>query len=609
MSVRRPRRYVRPVAVFFAVLAAIGGLAAQQTPPPQQNPPIFKGGTIVVPLTVTVTDKNGAPVRDLKASDFTVLENKKTREIVNFFPQELAAEPGTVTVGDVTPSRVKTPGIKPQTRRTFLIVLAYGRIEHPTNALEGAIDLVRNRLLPQDVVAVMGFHRTTAFTTDHLRIADLLERYRKEHEKIVGEINNYRFMSHGGPGQGTGGAPIPDKFLKMVDDVFLGPSPVKAAPGSAPFLRNTTDLLLGMDRVVPVVEKPGQYSETFGSINKELGDMGENLVDEVLLSTKLKLYAGVEYLRPFEGEKHMIFFSGHEGGGIRAGSSYRPTGRGGTTLRAPVGRYETAMNAASGANPNGVSRDLDEAEVLAARASDARVVVDLIQTSGTSLRGDSGDPTGRMVTELTGGYYTSTEVASKAIGKIDSFTRFSYLLGYTPSNPDLDGTFRDVQVIVNRSDLVVRFRHGYYAAPEPPPLELAAMVKKARLETALAYDQQATDIPIKAVVTMLPRMGIQYQVRIEVTIDVTPLALVAKDGVRTGQLEVQVYCGDSKQNLIGDEGEHLDLNAPETTYQEWLQTGLRRTIRVPVSDQPKYVKVVVYDYGSDRVGSAMVTVK
>jgi hypothetical protein len=145
--------------------------------------------------------------------------------------------------------------------------------------------------------------------------------------------------------------------------------------------------------------------------------------------------------------------------------------------------------------------------------------------------------------------------------------------------------------------------------PEPPPLELEAMVKQARIESAMAYDQQATDIPVRATVTMLPRMGIQAQVRVELTIDVTPLALALKDGVRTGQLELRVYCGDAKQNVVGDEGEHVDLDVPEATYQQWLQAGLRRTIRVPVSDAPKYVKIVVYDYGSDRVGSAMVTVK
>jgi VWFA-related protein len=574
---------------------------------------VFRASTIVVPLTVTVVDQRGTPVKDLTAADFTVTENRKVREIVNFFPQELAA--GPVPPGDVAPARVKEAGVKPQTQRTLLIVLGYGRIEHPTNALEGAIDLV-NRLLPQDAVAVMAFHRTTVFTRDHQRIAQVLERYRKAHEDIVGEIDNYRFMArapvYGGLAP-PGNAPIPDKFLKRIDEIFLGPLPAGGPTPESSFIRNTADLLLGMDRVVPVIEKPGQHQETFGSITKILGDSGESVTDEVLLNTKLKLYAGVEYLRGFDGEKQMVFFSGLGGAGTLGGSAYRPDGRGGTVMHAGnsdsrVGARIESANIANGVSNGGMARDADEAAVIAQRASDARVVVNQIATNGTGPR-ISGDPAGREVAELTGGYYTSLEMATKAVAKIDELTRFSYLLGYTPSNPVLDGTFRDVQVTVNRPGVTVRFRHGYFAAPSPPPLELETLMKKARVEAALAYDQQAKDIPLTVTVSQLPRMGLQSETRVEIVIDAGPLALSLKDGVRTGQLEVQVYCGDAKQVVVGDAGQHYDLSIPEATYQQWLQTGIRRTIRVPTDAPAKFVKVVVYDYGSDRIGSAMTTIK
>ena len=62
-------------------LMLLAGLAAfaqapaptqqQQQQAPQQ-PPVFRGGTTVVPLTVTVVDATGQPVKDLTPSDFTV---------------------------------------------------------------------------------------------------------------------------------------------------------------------------------------------------------------------------------------------------------------------------------------------------------------------------------------------------------------------------------------------------------------------------------------------------------------------------------------------------------------------------------------------------------
>ena len=612
----------------LVVLLSLASLTVSAQVLPQQKPPVFRSGIDVVPLTVTVVDQKGAPVKDLTAADFTVVENKRVREIHAFFPQEFMA--GPVPKGDITPVRVREPGIKPQTQRTFLIVLGYGRIQHPTNALDGAIDLV-NRLLPQDAVAVMGFHRTTVFTRDHQRIVQVLERYKKEHEAIVGEINNFIYMSHApafnpqslasavnatakaGTSKPPGGAPIPGKFLKRIDAIFLGPSSAdKAAPAST-FIRNTSDLLLAMDRVVPVVENPGQHSDTFGGISKVLRDTGEEMTTEVLRNTKLKLYAGVELLRGFEGDKQIVLLSGLSGAGTLGGSQYRADGKGGTNMHATntdskVGSRIEIANMANGVSNEGAARDADEAVVLAQRASDARVVVNLIATNGTGPR-SSGDPAGREVANLTGGYYTSLEMASKAVGKIDELTRFSYLLGYEPSNPAMDGRFREVEVKVNRPGVTVRYRHGYFAAPDPPPLEMEALTKRARVEAALAYEQEAQDIPLKVTVSSLPRMGTQAQTRVEILIEAAPVAMDLKDGIRTGQLEVQVYLGDAKQEVIGDGAEHFDLSANEATYQQWLQFGIRRVVRVPTTDPPKYVKVVVYDYGSDRVGSAMVTIK
>jgi hypothetical protein len=200
-------------------------------------------------------------------------------------------------------------------------------------------------------------------------------------------------------------------------------------------------------------------------------------------------------------------------------------------------------------------------------------------------------------------------MAVKAVTKIDEGTRFSYLLGYEPSSPTLDGTYRDVEVKVNRPDVTVLFRHGYYAAAEPEPLELKEFIVKSRVETALAYDNNAKDIPLKVSASLLPRMGVSAQVRVDVTIDANSLALTLKDGHFTGQLEVQAYVGDAKQNAIGALGDRIDLDATEVTHAQWLVSGIRRTLRVPYADTPKYVKVIVYDYGSDRAGSFMLTLK
>ena len=579
----------------FVALGVSALLLAQATPP-QQSPPVFRSTTTVVPITVTVLDAKGLPVTDLKASEFTVLENKQSREIVNFFPQAFA--PGPVQpVSPSTVARGRLDGVVPQTRRTFLVVLGYGRIQWPTNALDGAIDLVRNRLMPQDAVAVMGFHRTTNFTTDHEAVAKILERYKKDHEKIVLDINEYLVMarapeikaargSKAGDSAPPGNAPIPDKFLKRIDAVFLGSTPETgpAAAASPISIRYTAELLLRMTKAFPITLRPGPgvgvpgqkgadpYPQTLAEIQQIAKQDGEDLSDTVMQSTRLKLFSGVEYLRYMDGEKHMVFLANE-----------------------------------------GPAESADDAAVVAKRATDARVVVDMVATNGTSsprsIAENSGARSGRDIAELTGGSYTSLDMATKAVAKIDQASRFSYLLGYTPSNPNLDGNYRDVEVKVSRPGVTVRYSHGYFAAAEPEPLVLKELIAKSRMELALSYDSQAKDIKLGLTATMLPRMGVQNEVRAEINIDVTHLGLELIDGVRSGRLEIVVFCGDAKETVIGDVGQRLEFKANEETYAEWLKTGIRRVVRVPMAGVPKFVKVVVYDYGSERAGSFMVTIK
>jgi len=574
------------LAGLASILVSSVILAAQGSAP--QQTPVFRSTTTVVPITVTVLDKNGLPVTDLKASEFTVYENKQSREIVNFFPQAFA--PGPVQPVSSSLARGRFDGVVPQTHRTFLVTLGYGCIQHPTNALDGAIDLVRNRLMPQDAVAVMAFHRATNFTTNHEAVAEVLERYKKDHEKLVQEINWYLEMSRPPAGDGRrfrgmpggilclpsgpgGGAPIPDKFLARIDAIFLGTNPATGpAAAAAPIsIRNTAELLLRMTKPFPVTLRPGPgvgdpYPQTYAEVQKQAQENGYELTDAVMLSTRLKLFGGVEYLRYMDGEKHMLFLA------------------------------------------SSLAASADDAQVVAKRATDARVVVDLVATNGTN-RGGGGSRSGRDVVEATGGYYTSLEMATKAVAKIDQASRFSYLLGYTPSNPNLDGKYRDVEVKVSRPGVTVRYSHGYFAAAEPEPLVLKDLIAKSRVEFALSYDSEATDIKLGLNASLLPRIGIQSEVRAEINIDATHLGMELVDGVRTGRLEIVVFCGDEKQALIGDFGERLDLKANEETYAEWLKTGIRRVVRVPMAGVPKFVKVVVYDYGSERAGSVMVTIK
>jgi len=182
----------------FVVLtvAAMGmvAMAAQQaaspsipqTPPAssqQQLPPTFRTGVVIVPVDVRVLDRNGKPVTDLTQADFTVLEDGAPQEIRHFSARGLAPAP----VPPEAKPAVRTASSSPtqtQSSRIFLIVLGRGRLQYPSKGVDAVIHFVRNRLLPQDQVAVMAFNRASEFTTNRAATLQVLERFKSRHEDI-----------------------------------------------------------------------------------------------------------------------------------------------------------------------------------------------------------------------------------------------------------------------------------------------------------------------------------------------------------------------------------------------------------------------------------------
>ena len=144
-----------------------------QTP---QNPPVFRAGTTLVPVDVRVLDRKGLPITDLKAEDFTILENGVPQEIRQFSSQALTPNPAAELQLPRRNETMAAASLTPQNRRLFLIVLGRGRLVEVSKTMEALLNLVRKQLLPQDQVALMAWNRATDFTADHEKVARVIER-------------------------------------------------------------------------------------------------------------------------------------------------------------------------------------------------------------------------------------------------------------------------------------------------------------------------------------------------------------------------------------------------------------------------------------------------
>ena len=597
------------LAIGLAAITQAGAFA--QTAPPQ-NQPTFRAVTSLVPIDVRVLDRNGRPIPDLVASDFTIFEDGAAQKLGHFSIVTLATSPPPA---DAPPLRRGLPAdpapLLPQTRRLFLITLGRGRLQHPSMGVDAAIKFVRERLLPQDEVAVTAYNRASDFTTNRDQILQILERFKASHELIEARLRQH----YSGPAAIYGSPELPQGPQADIDAIFkaagaaaaareLPPGRVTDAARLAEDTRRTTDALQRAEILRERAAGAAATGQPLSEFDKR------ELADAELLSISLeeyvqsdrqtmqdlgRLYAGIDYLRHIDGEKHLVFV----------------TERGFLLPR------------------------LEDDLSLAAVANNARVAIDIVQTGGVvptmkSAFNNPGFPPGmpivditkgepfqgvynqrfavssmRHISELTGGQASLYEFADKAFDRIATSTSAGYLLGYYPTNPSIDGRDRRIRVKVNRPGATVLYRHGYFSEPPRAPVDRRRSLTYNRIASAVNYPQNIGDLPLTLKTSEIKGSGKTPDFVVDLTIDITRIGLTVADGRHKGGLDIALFCQNADGDGIGDLWQKMDLNLSEQTYQRMLRDGLTYSGRVTVTGLVKHVKVVVYDYASDRIGTVM----
>ena len=216
----------------------------------------------------------------------------------------------------------------------------------------------------------------------------------------------------------------------------------------------------------------------------------------------------------------------------------------------------------------------------------------------------------KQTAERTGGQSSMYGDTGTVLRRIDDVTRTHYLLAYYPSNGNWDGRVRTIIVKVNRPDATVLFRHGYSATPEIEAFDRRRVVADSRIEAAGHQSNDIRDIDVTVIPSFTTSAtGRGGEVVVPISIDPSRLAWgTAEDGRHTAHLQVAVYCGNSAK-ILAQTRRQWNLALTDATYERAFRERFAREIRVPVTAKPQYVKVIVYDYDADRVGSTLAKVK
>lgn len=604
---------MKRVAIIVFALAGVLVIRSMSGPSPaqgrqtaQQGSDAIKVRVRLIPVDVVATDGSGRPVANLKQDDFQILENGREQEIRHFSVEKLAA----AVPDPANPPRLRsvpTLELAPQSARTFLILLGRGRHQTYFKCIDNLIGFVKEDLLPQDRLAVFAYNRATDFTTDHNKIVRLLERYKRASEKLESLLDN----QFSGLAAIYGSKQIPEAIQSEIDRIFTGEEslssrrvPQQPIPDKA-----------GWDAQGRAVAGEANRSEDASKIsafdNVELITGGLSFDQFASASAMTQqdtrnILTCIEYLRYMEGEKHLVFF----------------TEKG---LFFPRGDIKYDIGIASVAN-------------------DARVAVDIFQTGGvppvpiqfrpqpprieigpgggvTMVRPDpppfseSNPPAEtravqsiRTVAEFTGGRVAIFTDVGQAFSGLNETTRVQYLLGYYPKDENWDGKFRQIRVTVRRPGIKLSYRHGYFARDTVRPYDPEELLAYSRISAAAGYESDIADVPIKITTSAAVDFSGRRQTKVDVVVDAKAVAFKSIKDRQVARLRIAVFAFDGNDNLMNEEWKIMDLQLLPETHRAFLDSGIPYTLLLDSSNQKQLIKVVVFDPGSDKLGSKTVRV-
>ena len=423
-----------------AALSLCLACPAQDTPlqqAPDKTYTLKVDSNIVLTNVIVRDKKTGAVVKDLKASDFTVLENNKPQKIASFDYQNvndaaILAEKNTVSgqsdtkkIADLLNNDMAANpnDLRDHRLMVFFFDLSSMQPEDIERAVESAKNFLDKQMQPADLVALVSL--STGLTMDQDFTADKVAL-----RKGLGKYDGT---------EGTG---------------FTAGGTTGTTEGTA-------------DDASSFVADDSEYAS---------------------LNTDRELYAIQQIAKSLErvdSRKSMLYFSG---GLTRQGIENQASMRAATNaaVKANMAIYSIDTRGLQALSPLG---DASTGSLRGKSAYNGAAMQS--QLSGNF---SSQETLGTLASDTGGKLFTDSNDFAPAFQQVQHDTEAYYILGFRSTNPARDGSFRHLTVKLNRSDAKLEYRPGYYAPADFQHSKTED--REAQLSDQLRSDSPATDVTI-----------------------------------------------------------------------------------------------------------------
>lgn len=531
---------MRYVALFLIAIMFGSVVFAQQQQKPSEDE-VVRVKSNLVNIDVMVKDKKGKYVSDLKAEDFTVVENGVAQKI-EFFDAPLSKNETKRQTSAAAPDVATTtpPTAAPQNYVALVLDSQTTDITNLKQVREGMTKYISEQITDNDVVALLS-------VTNSLQ---MLQPFTQDKGKLIAALENtgvnstsksfeQQDLKEGIASQRqilTEGAPNGD--IKL--DSPAGARLMVAQTVLAQFIKLRTALSLQQSR--PVLAALAAICEGLRSIpgKKTLVLFSQGFVTPAVLDWQVQ--STIDIANRANVAIYIIDSAGLRGGGTTSGSLVPST---------PLA---------------GVSGIVNQEQRI--RAVGGETVFDNARQEGQTREYDI---LYRMSGDTGGKFLKGNNDIGQGLERINEEIHARYTIAYRSTNQNFDGTFRKVKIEVRRPDAQVVSRSGYYAIPPEEIVLLSPADKK--LLSGFAAAQAKPELPVYVALSQFRSREGLYTVPLALELPPSAVKFERKGDKRLMQLEVLgvLKAADKTLSRLGG---NFDVNLSDTDYQTIVNNNI-----------------------------------
>ena len=427
-------RLLKALCIALTVAVLFSTVAAQQAPQ-QETGTVIRSRSELVLANVVARDKSGNIVRDLSTANFTILEDNKPQKIASFDFEDVEAAPA------------ESPGLE----QTMVLGTPTTTPPGTPAAVADAIAGLKNRRL------MVLFFDLSSMQPDEVDRA--VEASQKYVDQQMSPADLVGVVSLANEFQVNLDFTADRAELRRVIQSFGSSSGQGFEEGAA-----------GSTEGAPDNSQPYTADETEYNILN---------ADRRLQA----LRALADMLTGIEQRKSVIYFSsGLSRTGIENQSELRAAIN--AAVRANIAVYTMDVRGLQALVPGGDAQHASLRGVSAYSGAAVRNTMDASFASQETLVTLASDTGGRA--------FLDTNDITSVFRGVQQDTNAYYVLGYQSTNLARDGRFRRITVRVNRPDIKLEFRRGYYAPRDFQHFDQED--RERQLEEELASELPSTDL-------------------------------------------------------------------------------------------------------------------